>query len=350
MRAMIGTSKRPRAQVLRLALPSLTLLLASTACEVQWGGGRLALEDPSPPEAEPAADEGEPAPAPLPEAPLLYLVRLGSAGQGHLAAIARIASDSLAALEFPTPIPEEFRERFEQAFLPAGRELALVVGGKRVGSVVVGDPTSDRANCLSVASVQAILPPGSPVPEIGFAVPLELSPVRVGRAPERAPSNRMVTFGPVLAEQLLRAEGVARPFLAQRTALDAVAGSDSLMEMAATYLINDSLAPGPPRGDAASLFFLARREPTRGYLPVWREVRTYGTAERKEAFAYLEWLELNGSRFDFVKTVRGSNEGLSASRAPEDWRSRLSLTERTFVWTEPAECPILEMLSEATSG
>jgi hypothetical protein len=28
----------------------------------------------------------------------------------------------------------------------------------------------------------------------------------------------------------------------------------------------------------------------------------------------------------------------------------LSLTERTFVWTEPAECPILEMLSEATSG
>ncbi len=347
---MIGTPERHTARTLRLGGTALALLLVSAACEVQWGGGRLALEDPSPPEPEPAAEEGEPAPAPLPEAPLLYLVRLGGAGQGHLAAIARIAGDSLAPLEFPAPIPGEFRARFEQSFLPAGRELALVVGGKRIGSVVVGEPASDRANCLSVASVQAIVPPGTPVPEIGFAVPLELSPVRIGRATDRGPSNRMVTFGPVLAEQLLRAEGVARPFLAQRMALEAVAGPDTLLEMAATYLINDSLASGPPRGDAASLFFLARREPTRGYLPLWSEVRTYGTAERKEAFAYLEWLELNGSRFDFVKAVRGSNEGLSASRAPEDWRTSLSLSERRFVWTEAPECPTLELLNEAISG
>ncbi len=347
---MIGTPKRPTAQVLRLAPRALALLLASAACEVQWGGGRLALENPAPPEPETSAEEGEPAPAPLPEAPLLYLVRLGGAGQGHLAAIARIAGDSLAQLELPTPMPEEFRERFEQAFLPAGRELALVVGGKRIGSVVVGEPASDRANCLSVASVQALLPPGISVPEISFAVPLALSPVRIGRATDRRPSNPMATFGPVLAEQLLRAEGVARPFLAQRMTLEAVAGPDTLLEMAATYLINDSLAPGPPRGDAASLFFLARRETTRGYLPVWSEVRTYGTAAGKEAFAYLDWLELNGSRFDFVKVVRGSNEGFSASRAPEDWRSRLSLTERRFTWTEPPECPTLELLNEAISA
>lgn len=310
----------------------------------------MALENPAPPEPETSAEEGEPAPAPLPEAPLLYLVRLGGAGQGHLAAIARIAGDSLAQLELPTPMPEEFRERFEQAFLPAGRELALVVGGKRIGSVVVGEPASDRANCLSVASVQALLPPGISVPEISFAVPLALSPVRIGRATDRRPSNPMATFGPVLAEQLLRAEGVARPFLAQRMTLEAVAGPDTLLEMAATYLINDSLAPGPPRDNATSLFFLARRETTRGYLPVWSEVRTYGTAAGKEAFAYLDWLELNGSRFDFVKAVRGSNEGLSASRAPEDWRSRLSLTERRFMWTEPPECPTLELLNEAISA
>jgi hypothetical protein len=347
---MTGNPKPATAQVFRLAVPAIAILLASAACEVQWGGGRLTLEDPSPPEPEPAAEESEPAPAPLPEAPLLYLVRLGGAGQGHLAAIARIAGDSLAPLEPPAPIPDEFRERFERAFLPAGRELALVVGGRRIGSVVVGEPASGRANCLSIASVQAILPPGTPVPQIGFVLPIELSPVRIGRAIDPTPSNRMVTFGPVLAEQLLRGHGVARPFLAQRMALEAVAGPDTLLEMAATYLINDSLAPGPPRGSAASLFFLARREPTRGYLPVWREVRTYGSAEGKEAFAYLEWLELKGARFDFVNAVRGSNVGLAASRAPEDWRSRLSLAQRRFVWTEAPECPALELLSEAISG
>lgn len=347
---MIGTPERPTAHGLRQVVGALALLLASTACEVQWGGGRLALEDPSPPEPEPAAEEGEPAPAPLPEAPLLYLARLGGDGRGHLAAIARIVGDSLAALEFPTPIAAEFRERFEQAFLPAGRELALVVGGKRIGSVVIGEPAPGRAVCLSLASVQAMLPPGVSVPRIGFALPLELSPVRIDLATDRRPSNRMVTFGPVLAEQLLRAEGVPRPFLARRMALEAVAGPDTTLEMAATYLINDSLTVGPPPGDAASLFFMARREPTRGYLPVWREVRTYGTAEEKEAFAYLEWLELNGARFDFVNAFGGASQTLSASRAPADWRSRLSLAERQFGWRERAACPALELLNEAISG
>lgn len=347
---MTETRKRRTAQILRLAFPSLALLVGVAACEVQWGGGRLALEDPSPPEPMPAAEEGEPAPAPLPGRPLLYLARLGGDGRGHLAAITGIDGDSLVPIEFPAPIPGEFRERFEQAFLPAGRELALVVGGRRIGSVVVAEPASDRANCLSIASVQAIVPPGTSVPRIGFAVPLDLAPTSIGRAVDRAPSNRMVTFGPVLAEQLLRANGVARPFLAQRMALEAVGGPDTLPEMAATYLINDSLAPGPPRGDAASLFFLARREPTRGYLPVWSEVRTYDVAQGKEAFAYLDWLEIAGFRFDFVTAVRGSNEGLSASRAPEDWRSRLSLAERDFVWREPPQCPALELLSEALGG
>ena len=83
---------------------------------------------------------------------------------------------------------------------------------------------------------------------------------------------------------------------------------------------------------------------------MWSEVRTYDAAEGKEAFAYLDWLELVGFRFDFVTAVRGSNEGLSASRAPEDWRSRLSLAERDFAWREPPECPALERLGEAISG
>ena len=335
--------------MLKGSLPVLFLALTSAACEVQWGGGRLALEDPSPPEPEPAEDEGEAPPPPLPDPPLLYLARLQPDGEGWLTPIARLAADSLAPLGFPKPIADEFRERFAAAFLSPGREMVLVASGRRIGSIVIGDLVADRADCAPVAAIQAILPPGASLPRLGFVLPLELAPARIGRVSDRRASNRMITFGPVLAEQLLRAEGVARPFLAQRMAMDAVAAQDTVLEMAATYLINDSLKASPPLGDAASLFFLARREPTRGYIPVWREIRTYDTAEEKEAFAYVEWIELDGSRFDFVNSFGGSGERLAASRAPADWRDRLSLAERRFDWREPPECPALGLLEEVAS-
>ncbi len=329
-------------------LPWLALVLACTACEVEWGGGRLALEDPSPPEPEPEV-EGEAPPPPLPAAPLLYVVRLRPDGRAVVAPTASIASDSagevsLATLDLPSPLDEEYNQRFVDAFFTPGSELALIAGGRRIGSLVLEEPANVPAGCLTAASAQAFLPPGAHVPSIAFGVPLDLAPAAVGRASIRDPSNRMVTFGPVLAEQLLRAGGEQRPFLAQRMAMEAIAGSDTVATMAATYLINDSLAAGPPLREAASLFFLARHEPTRGFVPVWREVRRYRTAEEKEAFAYVDWLELEGVRFDFLRRYDGSSELLTASRAPEDWRDRLSLARRELEWTEPSTCPVLTYL------
>lgn len=326
----------------------LVLALGCAACDVEWGGGRLALEDPAPPEPEPVA-EGEAPPAPLPEAPLLYIVRLRPDGRAIVAPTARIASDTvggvgLGNLDLPDAIDDEYRQRFRQAFFTAGRELALIAGGRRIGSLVLEEPTGVPGGCVGAAGAQAFLPPGAFVPAIGFGVPLDLAPAAVGRAAARDPTNRMVTFGPVLAEQLLRAAGEQRPFLAQRMALEAIAGDDTVAVMAATYLINDSLSVGPPERDAASLFFLARHEATRGFVPVWREVRMYRTAEEKEAFAYLDWLELNGVRFDFLRRFDGSSERLAASRSPEDWRERLALARRELDWTEPPACPVLTIL------
>lgn len=326
----------------------LALTLCFTACEVEWGGGRLALEDPSPPEPEPVA-EGEAPPSPLPEAPLLYVVRLRPDGRGVAAPTARITSDSsadvsLGTLGLPRPIDEEYRQRFTDRFYVPGTELALVVGGQRVGSLVLEEPAPAPEGCLAPATAQAFFPPGAPVPRFGFGVPLDLAPATVGRALARDPTSRMVTFGPVLAEQLLRAGGEPRPFLAQRIALEAIAGADTVADMVATYLISDSLAAGPPGTDAASLFFVATYEATRGFVPVWREVRRYGTADEKEAFAYFGWIDLRGARFDFVRRVDASGVRLAASRAPEDWRDRVALARREIEWMEATPCPASTLL------
>lgn len=345
---MIRAPSRPAPLAPSVAV--LAAALATGACEVQWGGGRVALEDPSPPQPEAAGEETEAPPAPLPDAPLLYFARLRTDGAGVVAPIARLGADSVKALDAPRPPTEEYRERFEAAFLQPGTELALVAGGRRIGSLVVGEPASEHPRCLFVSHVQAILPPGAAVPEAGFALPLELAPERIGRVPGREPTSRMTTFGPVLAEQLLRADGIPRPYLAQRMSLAAVAGPDTALELAATYLINDSLRVGAPQGEAVSLFYLARREPTRGYVPVWREVRAYAEAGNKEAMVYVDWLEAGGTRFDFVNIIGGTEERLSVSRAPPDWRDRMGLAERRFEWVEPAECPAVQALSEIDSG
>ena len=123
--------------------------------------------------------------------------------------------------------------------------------------------------------------------------------------------------------------------------LEAAAGEGTTAAMAATYLINDSLAVGPPSGDAASLFFLARYEATRGFVPVWSEVRTYRSGDDKQALAYLDWLELQGTRFDFVRLFDGTGERLSASRAPDGWRESLELTDRELDWTGSSTCPAI---------
>lgn len=341
---MTRSLRRPAVPWRALALLT-ALALGPAACDVEWGGGWITLEDPSPPTPE-AVVEGEAPPAPLPDGPLLYMVGLREDGRATLAPIARITGDSLASLELPSPIDEEYRARFEAAFLRPGAELALVAGGARVGSLIIETgPAAAPADCPSAGVAQAVLPPGAYMPSLGFGVPLDMAPVELGRATPREPVGRMATYGPILAEQLLRADGVARPFLAQRAALEAVPSGDSLRSMAATYLINDTLAAAAPRGEAASLFFLARDEVGRGFVPVWREVRSYRTAEEKQAFAYVDWLELAGARFDFVRLIESEGERLSASRAPSDWRERTSLAERELVWTEDAGCAARGLLS-----
>ncbi len=320
----------------------LSLLATAGGCEIEWGGASVYLEDPSPPpvespSAEPSAERAE---VPLPEGPLLWAVRFDGPGSEVLAMpVARLVDGVPAALEYPEPTPEGFRERFEAAFSTEGTELTLGAEGARIGSLVLaGPPRVLDAGCPSVVPASALVLPGTSPPPVSFA----LGPDFLFGTPESPGSalvdNRIRTFGPILAEQLLRQGGEDRPFLAQRAVLEALPWpGDERPAMAATYLINDSVDGPGPAGSATSLFFLARFGSS-GYVADWTEMRTYsGQSGSREIFTWLGAAPVPGGRLDFAVLHDGATRRLVASLDSDD-------SDRGIAWTEGARCPALQLL------
>ncbi len=313
------------------------LLLSSTGCDVEWGGGRIALENPAPPDTTPAvaADAG-PDRIPLQEGPLLYLVGPepeGSAAVTPLAALRE--ADGLPSFEdlaMPDGEDPSYRARFDSVFMAPGTELELHALGARIGTVVLaGPPAGGETGCPSVSRARILVVPGQPLPSAAFAWAREdgALPVRVD-PPEITRS--MQVAGPVLAERLI---GGDRAFLARRAAMTAVRlAGDTLPGMAATYLISDSLAAGPPGRNAVSLFFLARFEPARGFIPIWQEIRRYDDPGRKEAFAWMDQIHLRGTRVDALRRYDATSVriGLGVDRDGGD---------RGVDWHEPEGCEAL---------
>ena len=289
---------------------------------------------------------------PLPEGDLLYLVRLaggaggdaGADGGARAVPIARMVDGIPADLGVPERIDDAYRARFDSAFYGAGIELSLHAGGHRVGTLILdggGGPVG--TGCLSVGTGRVLLLPDTDPPEYAFAWAGEGaagSPITYDLADT---DTRMRTYGPVLAEDLLRRGGERRPQLAQRAAMRAVPWpGDERPAMAATYLVNDDLGEEPPRSAASSLFFLARFD-GRQYVPEWWEVRRYDDAGEREAFVYFGGLAGPGGRVDFATRHDGSSVRLAASvdREGED---------RGIDWIEPARCPASSLLGPEFSS
>lgn len=289
-----------------------------TGCDVEWGGGRVALEDPAPaPEPAEAAPAPETPEAPLPRGPLLYLVRpAGGPGAGDALVVPLARLDGAPAeLEMPPAPTERWRARFDSTFLAPGTELRLHSGGARIGTLVLeGETLAPDASCPSVGRGTALLLPGQRLPPLAFALAPDGASQEIRPLPRRTPDPRMAVTGPVLAERLI---GGPRAYLARRASLSAVPlAGESVPAMAGTWLVNDSLAPGPPGNDAISLFFLARYAPVRGYVPVWTLVRRYDDPSEKEVFEHLDWVQLPEGRLDVLRRVDASGEGLAASLLP----------------------------------
>jgi hypothetical protein len=246
---------------------AVSLLVTASGCDIEWGGASVHLEDPSPPpeEASPVDQAEEQVELPLPEGPLLWVLRSeGSGGDVLALPIARLADGAPAPLDFPEPPPDGYRERFDASFAAEGTELALGAAGHRIGSVVFsGPPRVIDAGCPSAVPASALVLPRATLPAVSFALGPGLDIARPDVPPVPLVDNRIRTFGPILAEQLLRQGGEVRPFLAQRADLHAVSwAGDASPAMAATYLINDELTGPGPTGAATSLFFLSRFGPS----------------------------------------------------------------------------------------
>lgn len=317
--------------------------LAFTGCDVQWGGATVRLEDPSPVpvDAEEAPQAVEEAAVSLPAPPLLWVVRSEDPGGAARAIpVARLQDGLPVPLDYPASAPDGYREAFDSLYAASGLELSLGSGGVRIGSLALsGQPYVIRAECPSAVAARVLVPPGVESPAVAFAWQAD-SPVIVEREDSPQVDNTIRTFGPILAEQLLREAGEQRPFLARRAALSAVPWQDSPRPgMAATYLVNDSLGSDLPDGPAASLYFVARFEPARGYVPHWSEVRFYDAGSR-EAFVWLDAWPGPGGRVDVAVRHDGVERRLVASLARTE-------AERTIDWVEIEGCPSLDMLEVA---
>jgi hypothetical protein len=330
----------------RFALAVLLVAASAAACDVKWGGSHVALEHPSSPLAgRDSAGRAAPPVVPLPAPPFVYLVRFEDGGAGTAVPFARAGDTGLEELGWSGGAAD-YRARFDSTFARPGTTLALQVAARRVGTLIVtGTRMGVNATCPSVADVRALVAPGQSLPRWAFAVGPgfpDSVPATVG-----LPSldDRMRTFGPILAENLLKAAGVERAYLAQRADLQAIPlSADTLARtgdtgMAATYLIGDTLAGVPPTTESAvSLFFMAGFDPARGYVPLWSSVRQYRSASDKEILTWLGGLRLGAERLELLREIGGSGERVVA---------RASGGAGGPTWKESGSCPALRSLLEA---
>jgi hypothetical protein len=323
-----------------LALVALALLPLA-ACDVDWGGASFAFVNPAPaPEPTATADSSAAERVePLPDGDLLYLVRLnGADGAAEAVPIARMDGASPVPLGLPESLDAGYRARFDSTFYSPDLELPLHAGGHRIGTLILSGATrAGDARCLSVGAGRALLLPDTDAPQYAFAWAGEGSAGSPITYDLGETDNRMRTYGPVLAENLLRRGGENRPYLAQRAAMRAVPWpGDERPAMAATYLVNDQIDGVPPQNAASSLFFLARFD-GRQYVPEWSEVRRYDDGDEKEVFVYFGALAGPDGRVDFATRHDGSSVRLVASVDREDG-------DREIDWTEPTTCPAVPRL------
>ncbi len=334
----------------RLALFVLALLAPAWAggCDVEWSGARIGIEEPEggPASAEDsAAVEPEPLP-PLPRPPLLYYVRVDPSGRALAAPAARFGPDGrLRELTLPDTTPRAWRARFDSAFHPSGRELALHSASRRAGSLVLSGSRSPDPSCPPVAEGQVFVAPGAPVPDEALAMPGGTWAAEPGPGVRAEPDDRIRLFAPILAERLLGEEGIERAFLAELVDLAAVPYPGSQRAgMAASYLIGDTLAPAPPSDSAVSLFYLARYSSDEGYTPRWVRLHRYDASGGKRAYGYVAAADGPYGRVHFLRQYGASSVRLAAL-----WPDSAG-DPGEISWTAGERCSPLDLAERAAAG
>lgn len=170
----------------RALLPTLALAaLVALGCEVEWEGARVALETPERARsADTVRDDLDPDLPPLPEAPLLHVVRTTEDGRAVALPAARMTPEGPASLDLPADPPDAWWERFADSLRSPGTELPLYATGRRIGTLVLGpirEPAA--AGCPAPSDARILLPPGAEAPRLAFA----WAPAAGASPPHRSP-------------------------------------------------------------------------------------------------------------------------------------------------------------------
>ncbi len=280
-----------------LRIVPLLIVTALAGCDnVEWGGADMDIVPPPPPlNAIPVApDEQVFAEFGLPTGTVLFKV-VQQEGGAQLIPVAEVSGDSLRTLRRPAGVaPEAFEGKFREAVIPIGSQFELFRRGAGVGTFVVhgyggvtpcGLPTATGNATVVAAATQ--------VPQF-LAFRQGLAPSVLGDYSPPAVDGSINTYASIIAERLILQAGLPRPRSwvgAQRDlqALEIEQGANP--EMAATYLVADSLAVGPAGENGYSIFYIADYESRRGYTPIYEEVRDYAETGKAAPMLvdYLNW-------------------------------------------------------------
>jgi hypothetical protein len=289
---------------LRTKSAPILILLALTGCDnVTWGGADVQFVPPPPPMA---ADQIEPdaqafAEFGLPSGPLVFYLTEGPTGGWQLTPVAEIVGDTMRTIRRPANVsPEAYEGRFRETVIPIGAQFEVFRRGARVGTFIAqsygpittcGVPTAIGNTTVVAAAADA---------KDFLAYRQGLSPTVRGEYVAPQLTGPIRTYASIVAERLILDAGLPRPRSwpgAQRDLqpIDVISGGHP--EMAATYLVGDSLAVGPADPNGYSVFYLADYETQRGYIPIYTDVRDYRRTGKAapRLIDYLDWDGVEGA-------------------------------------------------------
>jgi hypothetical protein len=281
----------------RHAILLALILIAVPACDnVMWGGADIEIVPPPPaasmtpviPDDRVFAEFG------LPRGQVIFHIVPSEQGS-RLVPIGEISGDSVRTIRRPAGVAQEaYEERFRDAVIPIGAQFDVFRRGARVGTFVAQRPGPvTHCGVPTVLGNTTVVAAASDISQF-IAFRQGLSPTVRGEFAPPQITGSIRTYASIIAERLILQAGLPRPRSwpgAQRDlqAIEIVAGAHP--EMAATYLVGDSLAVGPADPQGYSVFYIADFETRRGYSPIYQEVRDYrrGGKAAPRVVDYLNW-------------------------------------------------------------
>lgn len=315
---------------LRLLARALPILIVSAlaACDnVQWGGAQIEIVPP-PPASDVTAlepDEQVYTEFGLPRGPVLFHVTRTEEG-ALLIPVAEFSGDSLRMVRRPAGVsPQAYETRFRETVIPTGGEFRLFRRGGMVGTFIAQRPGPVTACGVPTAYGNAtVVAAATDATEfLGFRRGLE--PSVQGEFTPLQITGSIRTYASIVAERLILQNGLPRPRSwqgAQRDLQPIEVMPGGHPEMAATYLVGDSLAPGPADPQGYSVFYLADYETARGYNPIYEEVHDYRSDGKisLKLVDYLDWDE-DESPEVLLQVFRRSGSGYAVlGQRGEGWR------------------------------